>query len=324
VLKAGTIWSGGAFKAPFEDSYEVNSKSYLGGTAQNQTSLVRKGYKLKGNVQNKIMLYTIKADGQTFQYYTDWEMYLADIQFRAQCELEAWTSTYGRDASGEFIMRDEMTGVGITSNGGIEQQIPNKDTFSFLTYRKLSNMVRDVTFNITDTRPVIDLVTGTGGSEDFSRVMKDELKGFALIDSKQFATGADGSYDLVYGAFFKAFRHPDGHTVNVLKHPMFDRGYLGDIEGTHPVSGLPISSHNFYGLDKSSYEGDSNFTAVMEEGREYVEWAVMGSIVPRGMKVSGDSRGSGRDSSQVNGMKSQGLQIVKPVGNFKLACTLGQ
>ncbi len=318
LLMENTVWSGGAFKVSYEDSRGVYQKSYLGGTAKNQTSLVRKGYKLKGNIQNKVMMYTIKADGQTFEYYMDWELYLADLQFKAACELELWTSKYGYDENGEFIILDPETQKGITSNGGIEQQIPNTRQFADLTYKKLYEAIRDVTFNVTDANEtVIDVVTGKGGGEEFDRVMKNEMKGFTLVDSKMIQ---GQGMDLVYGGFFKAFRHKDGQMVNIIEHPMFDKGYLGDIEGIHPKSGLPISSHNFYILDKSVYDGEANFSYVMEEGREYTEWAVMGSIVPKGFKAS-DSRASDRDSSSVHGMKSQGIQIMKPAGCLKLECT---
>jgi hypothetical protein len=263
-LVAGAVWSGGAFKAPFEDGYGVTSKSYLGGTTKNMTSLVRKGYNLNRNVQNKIMLYTIKADGKTFKYYTDWELYLADLQFKAQCELDLWVSKYGRTLDGEFVMTDKATGVGVTSNGGIEQQIPNKRQFSSLTFKKISDAIRDVFFNVTDATPTVDLVTGTGGAEDIDNVLKNEMKGFTLIDSKMIS--GEG-YNLVYGGFFKSFRHVDGGIVNIIKHPMFDRGYYGDIEAIHPVSGLPVSSHNIYLLDKTVYDGEPNFKYVMEEGR---------------------------------------------------------
>lgn len=319
LLKPDVVWSGGAFKVGFEDSTGVSTKSYLGGTAKNQTSLVRKGCKLKGNVQNKIMLYTIKADGRTFQYYYDWEMYLADLEFKAHCELELWTSKYGYDENGDFIMTDHDTGKGIPSNGGIEQQIPNTRQFADLTYKKLYDAIRDVTFNVTDSNEtVIDVITGKGGAEEFDKVMKGQLAGFTLVDSK-FVQGE--GQNLVYGAFFKAFRHKDGQIVNIIEHPMLDRGYLGDIEGIHPKSGLPISSHNFYILDKSVYDGEPNFTYVMEEGREFVEWTVAGAIVPKGFNV-GDSRGSDRDGASVHGMKSQGIQIMKPAGCLKLECTI--
>ncbi|KKN88651.1 hypothetical protein LCGC14_0245420 [marine sediment metagenome] len=316
LVTAGTIWSAGVHKVPFEESYGVEGRSYLGGTAQNMVSLVRHSYKLRGNIQSKIMLYTIKADGKTFQYYTDWEMFLADLTFAEACENDLWTSIYGKE-DGEFIMIDANTQIPVTSGGGIDQQIPNTDTHSYLTKKQLNNIIRDITFNIAEGKANIEIWTGTGGMDDINEVLTDELKGFTLIDSKQFADGT--GWDMVFGSFFKAFRHVDGHTITFRKHAMFDRGMRGDVSDLHPTSGLPKSSHDIYILDNSIYDGKRNFRYVMEKGREYTTWDVLGSIIPKGHAAS-TSRASDRDSSSVHGMKSQGIQIMKPTGLYKSEC----
>lgn len=318
ALEENVKWGAGVFKVPFEDSYGVESRSYLGGTATNMTSLVRHSYKLKGNVQNKIMMFEIKADGQTFKYYMDWEMYLAELAFREQCEVDLWTSKYSRGDIGAIKDFDQLTGKAIPSGAGIDQQIPNTDSHSFLSFKKLSQIIRDLTFNVTESTPNIEIWTGTGGVEDINNALKDDLKGFTLIDSKQFASGGN-SWDMVYGSYFKAFRHVDGGVITFRQHPMFDRGLFGDISNIHPISGLPVSSHDLYILDRTNYDGQNNITYVQEEGREYTKWSVMGSIVPRGMKAS-DSRASDRDSSSVHGMKSQGVQIMRPTGCWKSRC----
>src|SRR5690606_28412665 len=128
LLSKGTVWGAGVFKAPLEDSYGVEGRSYLGGTATNMTSLVRHSYKLKGNVQNKVMKFMIRANGRTFKYFVDWELFLHDLTFREQCELDLWKSKYGRGGDGsEMYMFDDVTGVPITSGAGIDEQIPNND-----------------------------------------------------------------------------------------------------------------------------------------------------------------------------------------------------
>lgn len=315
LLNQGTIWGASVFKVGFEDSYGVESRSYLGGTATNMTSLLRHSFKIKGNVAEKVMKYTIKVDGKEFQYYTDWEVYLADLQFKEQCEFDLWTSTYGRDAKAEFMMYDGTTGIGISSGAGIDQQIPNRDTHSFLTYKKLSSVIRDITFNISETMPNIEVWTGTGGMEDINNALTDRLRGFTLVDSKQFSQG-DNSWNMTFGSYFKAFRHQDGGLVTFRHHPMFDRGIRGDISDINPLSGLPKSSHDLYILDRSTYDGENNIRYVQEKGREYTKWGVFGSKVPLGMKAS-DSRASDRDSSSIHGMKSQGVQIMRPTSCYK-------
>ena len=315
LLNQGVVWGASVFKVGFEDSHGVESRSYTGGTATNMTSLLRHSYKMKGNVGEKVMKYDIKVDGKTFKYFCDWEVFLADLSFKEQCEFDIWTSTYGRDDKAEFLMYDGSTGVGISSGAGIDQQIPNRDTHSFLTYKKLSSIIRDITFNISETMPNIEIWTGTGGMEDINNALTDKLRGFTLVDSKQFSSG-DNSWNMTYGSYFKAFRHQDGGLVTFRHHPMFDRGIRGDISDTNPMSGLPKSSHDLYILDRSVYEGENNIRYVQEKGREYTKWGVFGAKVPIGMKAS-DSRASDRDSSSIHGMKSQGVQIMRPTSCYK-------
>lgn len=317
LLKKGAVWGAGVFKVPFEDSYGVESRSYQPGTATNMTSLVRNSYKVKGNVGSKVMRYTIKANGQTFEYIQDWELFLADLTFKEQCELDLWTSTYGRGANGEFIMYDKNTGIGIPSGAGIDEQIYNKGTHSFLTYNKISKMIRDVTFNIKEANPNVEIWTGTGGMEDINNALKDDLKGgFTLVDSDKLISGS--GYDMVYGSYFKAFRHQDGAMVTFRHHPMFDNGIRGDVSDTHPISGLPKSSHDIYILDRSTYDGENNFQYTMEKGREYTEWEVSGGVTIKGAKAS--SRAHDRDRAEIHGMKSQGVQIKVPGTCYKSEC----
>lgn len=318
----GAKWGASVFKVPFEDSYGVESRSYLGGTATNMVSLVRHSHKIKGNVENKVMKFQIKADGKKFEYFVDWQLYLADLAFKEQCEYDIWKSKYGRGADGEMYMIDENTGIQITSGAGIDEQIPNTDAHSFVTYKKLTQMIRDVTFNVSGHtgHPNIEVWTGTGGMQDINEALKDDLRGFALIDSNQFASGGNG-YDMIYGSYFKAFRHQDGAIVTFRQHPMFDKGLFAELSPRHPITGLPASSHDLYILDRSTYDGENNFQYVMEKGREYTQWHVSGSFIPKGFAKS-DSRASDRDNASVHGMKSQGVQIMKPTGCYRSKCTV--
>lgn len=320
VLAQDTVWGGGVAKAPFEDSDGVESRSYLGGTATNMTSLVRQSYKFKGNAPNSVMRYKIKAGGKTFEYYQDWEKYLADLEFQAAREYDLWYSKYTKDGTGQFTMYDKNTGVAVPSGAGLLQQISNQTTHSFLTYDKLVKMITDITFNVQDTKANIQVWTGTGGMRDIDEVLKGELGQFNIVSNEQFVQGQ--GYDLVFGGFFKAFRHVDGHMVTFYQHPQFDTGIDGDISGTHPKTGLPLSSHDLCILDNSVYNGESNIMYVQEEGREYSDWAVVGAKMPRGfadIKV----RSSARDSSSIHAMVSQGIQIMKPTNCLRSRCIAG-
>jgi hypothetical protein len=323
VLAQGTEWAESIAKVPQEDSYGVTSKSYLPGRATNMLSLVRHGMKFKGNVNNVVMVYKIKADGKTFTTFAEWDMFLADLEYKEKCEYDLWFSKYGKDANGEVYMIDENTSLPVTSGAGIDEQIPNSDTYSYLTYNKLFNLIRDVTFNVTDTIANIQIYTGTGGMDAVDLMLKNELKGFSMVaqgalnDKLVEGTG----FNMVFGAFFKSLRHIDGHMITFIKHPMFDRG----IEGTASeitASGLPASSYDMYFIDNSLYDTKegrvNNIMYVQEEGREYTTYKVAGATNAKHIGITSELRSSDRDRSEVHGVKSQGIQIMKPQTCFKL------
>lgn len=323
-LQQGINWSGGVHKVGFEDSRGTESRDYLGGVATNMTSLVRKTYKLKGNVGEKIMKYQIKADGKVFEGYVDWQIFLCDMQFKEDCEADLWYSVYDKNSDGEIVMIDSETSIPVTSGAGIDQQITNTDTYSYLTYNKFANTISDVFFNIAGAdAPVIDVWTGTGGKREFDRAMKDDLKAFTVfVDSKQFAEGGPNTNNMVYGSYFGSFRHVDGYVVNLRYHPMFDRGHRADIAPLKPGTNLPLTSFDFYFIDSSTYEGVPNVQYIQEKGREMETWTVAGAKVPKGFPDTG-MRATDRDASSVQFMKSQAVQIKNPVACFKLKCVIG-
>ena len=249
-----------------QDSEGVTTKSYLPGKVGNMLSMVRHGKKFQGNYENVVMRYDIKADGKTFSFYKDWEMYLAELELNERCEAELWTGKYGKDENGEFYVYDPISGEPIHSGMGIDEQITNSDTFSLLTYNKMFNLIRDVTFNITAGVKVLEIYTGTGGMDDVDKMLTTELKGYTAVANNALGDQlVDGTgYNMVFGAYFKAFRHRDGHLITFIKNPAFDRGILGDVSTTHPVSGLPLSSHDFYFIDRSMYEGNNNLLYVFD------------------------------------------------------------
>lgn len=319
-LQAGKIWGGGVHKVGFENSKAVESRNYLGGTANNMISVVRNDYQMRGDYTDQVMKYQIVADGKTFTTYADWEEFLSEMQFREACEEDLWWSTYGKGADGDLHNIDPDTGVPITSGAGIDQQITNVDTYGVnLTFDKLNSIIRDVFFNIVGPKPMIEMWTGTLGFEAFDRAMKSELGGFTqgvLVDSTTFQSG-DNSWDLVYGAYFNGFRHVDGAMIKVIKHPMFDKGVKAEISDADPLTGLPLRSGDFYFLDVSTYEGERNIQYVTRENYEYKHWYTGGSFLPPGAPKT-SVRSHDRDASAWHTMKSQGAQIMNPTACFKL------
>jgi hypothetical protein len=327
-LLAGSVWARGVAKVSLERSKGVESRSMTPFATQNQLSLVRDTYNLAGNVKNKIMVLEIKAGGKTFKYWTQWEMYYRQLEFKEKCESDLWYSTYNKDENGVIHNIDEDSGEVIPSGAGVIQQIPNEDSYSVLTTAKIETLITDIFFNASDADVVnVDIYTGSGGLNEADRAMKTSSAGFTLALGEKMIGGGTNSNALMYGAYFNTYRHPDGHTVNFKKLPMMDNGVMADIskaDGTsnHPVYGRPLESYNMYCLDMSTYDGLKNIQYVSEMGREEVNKVVPGmAALPDGynetLYVSTDI-----DASSVQWMKTQGVQIMKPTNCFKLYCQI--
>lgn len=324
-LTQGQVWTGGVSKVAFEGSKGVESRSQLPSMATNMISLYRSSYKYKGNLSKKVMRFHIPIDGKLFKSYMDYELYMAMLYFNEQREHDIWWSQYGKSSTGDFYTLDTETSIAITSGAGIDQQIPpsNVDTYSLLTYNKFFNMVRDVTFNITDELTEIHVYTGKGGMQDFDKMIKNELKGFTqLIDSRQFSKG-ENEWGMAYGSFFTSFKHIDGQVLTVHYHPMFDRGIYAEGQPKHPLTGLPICSHHFYFIDQTVYQGEANLQYIVQDGNENINFVVPGVYTPVGYPET-VYRATDRDSTSIETVRSGGIQIKRPSSCFKLLCNLGQ
>lgn len=319
-LAAGTVWGKSLAKVSKERSKGVESRSYSHFATQNQLSVVRSTYNLAGNIKNKIMVLEIKADGQTFKYWTQWELFLRQLEFKEACETDLWISEYNKDDLGVINLSDEDSGDVVTSGAGLLQQIPNQDSYSILTTRKIESLVTDVFFNASDADIVnVDIFTGTGGMREADRAMKTASAGFTLVDSKQI-TGEGNN--LMFGAYFNVYRHRDGHKVTFRKLPIMDKGVFADISRRHPIDNLPMEGYNMYCVDSSSYEGVRNLQYVSEAGREEINKVVPGmAALPDGyndtLYISSDV-----DASSIQWMKTQGISIMKPTNCFKMLCDI--
>ena len=319
-LAAGTVWGRSLAKVSKERSRGVESRSYSYFATQNQLSVTRSSYKLAGNIKNKIMVLEIKADGQTFKYWTQWEMFLRQLDFKEACETDLWVSEYNKDENGVINISDEDSGEIVTSGAGLLQQIPNQDSYAIMTTRKIESLVTDVFFNASDADVVdVDIFTGTGGMREADRAMKTASAGFTLVDTKQIS--GEG-YNMMFGAYFNVYRHRDGHKVTFRKLPIMDKGVFADISRRHPIDNLPMEGYNMYCVDNSTYEGVRNLQYVSEAGREEVNKVVPGmSALPDGynetLYVSSDI-----DASSIEWMKTQGISVMKPTNCFKMLCDI--
>jgi len=318
-LSAGAVWGRSLAKVGKERSRGVESRSYSPFVTQNQITVTRDTYKLAGNVKNKVMVLEIKANGQTFKYWTQWEMFLRQMEFKEKCETDLWYSEYNKDNDGVIHVIDEDSGEVVPSGAGMLQQIPNQDSYSILTTLKIESLVTDIFYNASDADKVnVDIFTGTGGMRAAHKAMADAAADFQLVDTKVIQGEAPGM--LTYGAYFNVYRHIDGHTVTFRKLPIMDKGVMADISPKHPNDGLPLESYNMYCVDNSTYDGVKNLQYVSESGREEINKVVPGmSPLPDGyadtLFASSDI-----DACSVEWMKTHGIAVMKPTNCFKLFC----
>lgn len=317
-LQAGVSWAKLYAPVGIERSRGVESRSYNPSMMTNQTTLLRKSYSYAGNVENKVMVIELMTESGPTKFWSDWESYVRMLEWREEVENHLWWGEYNRDENGIVHLKDEDSGEIVPIGSGVFEQIPNYDTYSFLTENKLKATVRDVMFNASDSESVnIEVFTGTGGFEEFHNAMMSSAAstGFQLIDSEKFIKEGNGG--LIYGNYFNTYVHQDGHRVTLRKLALLDRGAYADISPKHPITKLPLESYKMIFLDMSTYDGEANIQYVAERGRESMEWAVAGATTPKGFPDS-PLRASDIDAASTHHMKSCGIQIKRPTNCFIL------
>lgn len=314
-LKAGVTWARGIPKVGIERSKGVEHRSYAPGMMTNQLSIVRDTYKIAGNVENKVMVIEIPTAKKTFKFWTEWELFQRQLEWKEKCEHDLWYSLYNKDANGVIHDLDEDSGEVVPSGSGLLEQISNEDSYSFLSTAKLTQVITDVLFGASDAdERVIEVFTGTGGLREADNAMKEAAAGFTLVDSNQ--VGGSGN-NLSFGAYYKTFKHIDGHIIKFTKLNLMDEGAVAQASEKHPISGLPMESYNMYFIDNSIYEGEANLKYISEKGRENIEFIVAGATTPKGYSEI-KYRASDVDASSVQWMKTQGIICRRPTNCFKL------
>jgi hypothetical protein len=320
-LAAGQKWSQGITKVGTFSSEGVESRSQSPGKVKNQLSIVRDSYKYKGNIQNKVMVVEIKTDKGATKYWCDVEMFQQTLAWKEKCETDLWYSLYNSPENGEIQDMDIDGQSPVPQGSGIVEQIPNEDTYSYMTTTKLTQIVRDALYNASDSyQRNIKVYTGIGGMAEADKAMKDASanSGFTF-DRGIEVKGSDRN--LSYGSYFTKFNHIDGGSVEFVLSSIFDEGPKAQASARHPESGLPMESYSMYFLDESNYDGQNNIEYIYEEGRGDLNWIVPGATIPKGYPQS-LIRASGRDESSIHWMKSQGVHIYRPTNCFKVYCNL--
>tara|TARA_Y100000289_G_scaffold63454_1_gene73996 strand:- start:570 stop:1979 length:1410 start_codon:yes stop_codon:yes gene_type:complete len=290
------------------------------GLVRNKIGTVRKSYHMSGNAKDYVAEFELPTkEGSTTKLWMDYEEYQHMLHFKQECELMYMYGEKTYDNNGVTTMTDE-NGQPVISGPGLLQQIINKDTYSTLTETKLKNVIGDLFYGMTDaSQKQITLYTGTGGMREFDEALKNHFSTntFKVGGENRFITGTGRSLGLT--GYFTTYEHVDGHVVNVVKHDMFDHGPVAQARAKHPVTGYSLESYRMVFVDNSNYDGQANIQMINKKGREYLRWAVAGSVVPKGFAES-DLRASDVDGASVHMLKTGGIVLKRFDTSLDIEC----
>jgi len=325
-LQAGVRWGmiGGA---TVSESFSKGTESNVTypGKKKSQCSIIRRSYKIGGNLANKYVECKFNIDGKQTNLWIDFERWQHMLNWKQEVEEEVWISEYNRNADGTIDLIDEDSGLPIPTTAGMFQQIPNQDTYATLTAEKIKRTVGDVMTGATDSSNMeVMLFCGEGFADDFDTAMKSEASGFSQITGDKFVTGSGRNLRL--GGFFTAYEHVDGHVVYLKKLPFLDHGALAEIAERHPISGKPMSSHEGHFIDMSVYDGEKNVKIVHQKGRSMIMGIEKGMApVPmdyRGNNGSNERVSTDQDVSSVHMLTTIGLAMRRNTHCFSLRSIL--
>jgi hypothetical protein len=312
VLPAEDTTSGSHFGMLFApvgtDFSRGNASNWVAPTKiRHKLTTIRKSHQMSGRAANQVVNVQLpNKSGGYSNLWMDYEEWQFMLQWKEECEMLYWYAQQSYDNQGITRMKDE-NGQPVQIGPGLLQQIINKDSYSKLTGEKLFNTIGDLFYGMTDAQDKqVTLYTGTGGMREFDRAMQQDLgvQSYSIISDGKFVTGS--GRNLTRTGYFKTYEHVDGHSINVVKQPMFDHSVVADARARHPESGYSLESYRMVFVDNSVYEGEQNVEMVNEQGREILRWAVPGSVVPRGFDQS-TSRASDIDGASVHYLKTAGI-----------------
>ena len=292
------------------------------GLVRNKLTTVRKSYHMSGNAKEFVAEFSLPTKGgSTTKLWMDYEEYLHMLDFKEECEMYYWYGEKTYDANGQTFMKDE-NGQPVIVGPGLFQQIINKDTYSTMTETKLKNIIGDLFYGMTDAaQKQITLYTGTGGAREFDEALKSHFAGSAggwkVGGENRFITGSGRSLGM--SGYFTSYEHVDGHSVNVVKLPLFDHGAVAQARAKHPVTGYSLESYRMVFVDQSNYDGQNNLQLISKKGREMMRWCVAGSVVPKGFE-STSARASDVDGASVHMLKTAGLALKRFDTSLDIQC----
>lgn len=332
-LKPGKYWS---MTAPtISESYSKGNRSNVMGPGKmtSQLEFHRYSKEIAGNLSNVIVTYEFKTKGGgTTNLWINEEMRQHDIQCRIMDEERLWIAEYNRNENGEVLLIDPDNGQPIPHTSGMQEicRESNYDTYGeFLSLNKIERTIGDVLDKDTDTGSMeVVLACGKGFSQDFDRAIREDARteGFATPLGDKMIENFEGG--LSYGKYFRRYKTIDGHIITLKHLPFLDNGTMAENAKAngmiHPRTGLPITSHQAFMLDLSTYNGVRNIRKVRQKGQIYKAGVLKGlTDIPSSWgSVPNNSISTEIDMSRYEIKNSYGLQVNNATKMFQLKCSL--
>lgn len=332
-LGAGMFWSLTAPTIP-ESLSKGNRTNTMGpGKMTSQLEFHRYSKEIAGNISNTVVTYEFKTSGGgTTNLWMNEEMRQFELQQRVMNEERLWFAEYNKTVNGEITLIDEDNGQPIPHTSGMQQicRESNYDTYGEeLTLNKLNRTIGDILDRNTDTGNMdVVLACGKGFVEDFDRAVKNDARDNGFVTPLGDKMISESKSGLSYGNYFRQYKTVDGHMIT-LKHLGFlDRGTFADNARDngyiHPRTGLPMTSHQAFMLDTSSYDGHNNIRKVRMKGQEHIAGVVKG-LTPIPASWGGfpsNTLSTDIDVSRYEVKDSYGLQVDRNTKFFQLKCVL--
>lgn len=320
-LTAGAQW-GQLYANVGKDFSRGNASNFsTPSKIRHKLSTLRKSYQMSGEAKDFVMDIELPTkSGGNSRYWMDHEEWQKYLQWKEEMEMHYWYGRQTYNENGVTNLVDERNQP-IISGPGLFQQIQNRETYSRLTASKLKNVIGDIFYSMTDSQNrQVTLFTGTGGMREFDRAMKEELgrSNYTVLDQDKFVTGSGRNLSL--GGFFTTYEHVDGHTVNVVKVPLFDHGMVARTRPKHPETGYSLESYRMTFVDQSNYDGEPNLVMVNKKGREMLRWAVAGSTIPNGFPQGNTLRATDVDGAEVHFLKQCGICLRRFDTSVDMQC----
>jgi len=321
-VAVGSLWA--SLYAPVGVDFSRGNASNweTPGKVRNKIGTVRKSYHMSGNAKDFVAEFSLPTKGgKTTKLWMDYEEYTHMLDFKEECEMYYWYGQKTYDSAGSTQMKDE-NGQPVIVGPGLLEQIINRDTYSTLTENKIKNIIGDLFYGMTDAaQKQVTLYTGTGGAREFDEALKNHFStgagSWKVGGENRFITGSGRSLGM--SGYFTSYEHIDGHTVNVVKLPLFDHGPVAQARAKHPVTGYSLESYRMVFVDQSNYDGQNNLQMISKKGREMMRWCVAGSVVPRGFDSS-SSRASDVDGASVHMLKTAGIILRRFDTSLDITC----